>query len=55
MSGGQVIAERVFDCLVVVSRTRPGGSTLHVVHCPGGEVTVEVREGQVFLPFTLAQ
>ena len=45
VSGGQVIEERVFDCVVVESRTRPGGSTLHVVHCSGGEVTVEEEPG----------
>jgi hypothetical protein len=45
LSGGRVIEERVFDCVVVESRTRPGGSTLHVVHCPGGEVTVEEEQG----------
>ena len=44
-SGDQVIAERLFDCVVVESRTRPGGSTRHLVHCPGGEVIVEEQAG----------
>ena len=41
VSGGQVVAERVFDCVVVESRTQPGGSTRYLVHCPGGEISVE--------------
>jgi hypothetical protein len=45
VSGEQVIAERVFDCVVVESRTRPGGSTRYLVHCPGGEVIVEEQAG----------
>ena len=45
VSGDQVIAERVFDCVVVESRTQPGGSTRHLVHCPGGEVIVEEQPG----------
>jgi hypothetical protein len=45
VSGGQVVAERVFDCVVVESRTRPGGSTRHLVHCPGGEFIVEEEPG----------
>jgi hypothetical protein len=45
VSGSQVIAERVFDCVVVESRTRPNGSTRHLVHCPGGEVIVEQEPG----------
>ena len=40
LSGGQVVAERVFDCAVVESRTRPDGSTRHLVQCAGGEVVV---------------
>ena len=45
LSDGQVIAERVFDCVVVESRTRPGGSARYLVHCPGGEVIVEEQAG----------
>ena len=45
VSGGQVVAERVFDCVVVESRTQPGGSTRYLVHCPGGEVIVEEAPG----------
>jgi hypothetical protein len=45
ISGGQVIEERVFDCVVVESRTRPGGSTRHLVQCQGGEVIVEEEPG----------
>jgi hypothetical protein len=45
VSGEQVIAERVFDCVVVESRTHPGGSTRYLVHCPGGEVIVEEQAG----------
>jgi hypothetical protein len=41
LSGEQVIMERVFDCVVVESRTHPGRSTRYLVHCPGGEVIVE--------------
>ena len=42
---GQVVAERVFDCTVVESRTKPGGCTLYQVHCPGGEIIVEKQPG----------
>ena len=45
VSGGQVIAERVFDCVVVESHTRPEGGTRYLVHCPGGEVIVEREPG----------
>ena len=45
VSGGQVIAERVFDCVVVESRTRPDGGTRYLVHCPGGEIVVEEEPG----------
>ncbi|MBD0324865.1 MAG: hypothetical protein ICV68_00455 [Pyrinomonadaceae bacterium] len=45
VSGEQVIAERVFDCVVVESSTQPGGSTRYLVHCPGGEVIVEEQAG----------
>ena len=45
LSDGQVIAERIFDCVVVESRTQPGGSTRYLVHCPGGEVIVEEQAG----------
>lgn len=45
LSGGQVIEERVFDCVVVESRIRPGGSTRYLVRCPGGEVTAELEPG----------
>lgn len=45
LSGEQVIMERVFDCVVVESRTQPGGSTRYLVHCPGGEVIVEEQAG----------
>lgn len=45
LSGGQVIAERVFDCVVVESRVLPGGNTRYLVHCPGGEVAVEEEPG----------
>ena len=45
VSGEQVIVERVFDCVVVESRTQPGGSTRYLVHCPGGEVIVERQQG----------
>ena len=45
MSGGQVIEERLFDCVVVESHTRPGGATRYLVHCPGGEVMVEQEPG----------
>jgi hypothetical protein len=45
VSGERVIAERVFDCVVVESRTQSGGSTRHLVHCPGGEVIVEEQPG----------
>lgn len=38
--GGQDVAERVFECVVVESRTEPGGSTRHMVQCSGGEVSV---------------
>lgn len=41
LSGGQVVEERDFGCAVVESRTRPGGTTRHLVHCSGGEVIVE--------------
>lgn len=40
LSGGQVVAERVFDCAVVESRARPDGSIRYLVHCAGGEVVV---------------
>ena len=45
VSGGQVVAERVFECLVVESRTRPGGSTRYLVLCRGGELIVEEEPG----------
>jgi hypothetical protein len=45
VSGTQVVVERVFDCVVVESRTQPGGSTRYLVHCPGGEVIVEEEPG----------
>jgi hypothetical protein len=45
MSDEQVIVERVFECVVVESRTQPGGSTRYLVHCPGGEVIVEEQPG----------
>ena len=45
MSGGQVVAERVFDCVVVESRTQPDGRTRYLAHCPGGEVVVEEEPG----------
>ena len=45
VSGGQVITERVFDCVVAESRTQPGGSTRYVARCPGGEVIVEEEPG----------
>jgi hypothetical protein len=41
LSGGQVVEERDFGCAVVESRTRPGGTTRHLVHCAGGDVVVE--------------
>jgi hypothetical protein len=41
VSVGQVIAERIFDCVVVESRVQPGGSTRYLVHCPGGDFAVE--------------
>ena len=40
LSGGQVVAERVFDCALVESLARPDGSIRHLVHCAGGEVVV---------------
>lgn len=45
LSGDQVVAERVFDCVVVESRAQPGGVTRHLAHCPGGEVVVEEDTG----------
>jgi hypothetical protein len=45
VSSEQVIAERVFNCVVVESRTQPDGSTRYLVHCPGGEVIVEEQPG----------
>ena len=45
VSDGQVIAERVFDCVVVESRIQLGGSTRYLVHCPGGEVIVKEEPG----------
>ena len=45
LSGGQVVAERVFDCAVVQSRVQPGGSTRHLVHCPGGDFDVDEEPG----------
>jgi hypothetical protein len=45
VSGEQIIVERVFDCVVVESRTQTGGRTRHLVHCPGGEVVVEEQAG----------
>ena len=45
VSDGQVIAERVFGCVVVESRTQPDGNTRYLVHCPGGEVSVEEEAG----------
>lgn len=41
LSGAQVVEERDFGCAVVESRTRPGGTTRHLVHCSGGDVVVE--------------
>jgi hypothetical protein len=41
LSDGRVVEERDFGCVVVESRTRPGGSTRHVVHCAGGDILVE--------------
>ena len=43
LSGGEVVEERDFGCAVVESRTRPGGTTRHLVHCSGGYVVVEER------------
>jgi hypothetical protein len=45
VSGGQVVAERVFDCAVVESRVRPGRSIQYLVRCAGGEVIVEEEPG----------
>ena len=45
LSGGQVVAERVFDCVVVESRTQPGGGTRYLVHCTGGDFAVEEEPG----------
>jgi hypothetical protein len=45
VSGEQLVMERVFDCVVVESRTQPGGSTRFIVHCPSGEVVVEEQTG----------
>ena len=41
LSGDQVAEERDFGCAVVESRTQPGGTTRHLVHCAGGDVVVE--------------
>lgn len=41
LSGGEVIEERVFDCIVVSSRVRPNGNTQYMVGCSGGEIVVE--------------
>jgi hypothetical protein len=45
LSDGQVVEERDFGCVVVESRTRPGGSTRYVVRCAGGDVVVEEQPG----------
>ena len=45
LSGGQVVAERVLDCVVVETPTHPGGGTRYLVHCTGGEVAVEEESG----------
>ena len=41
LSGEQVVEERDFACAVVESRTQPGGTTRHFVHCAGGDLIVE--------------
>jgi hypothetical protein len=41
LSGDQVVEERIFDCVVVESRTQPDGSTRHLVQGAGGELTVD--------------
>ena len=41
LSDGQVVEERDFGCVVVQSRTRPGGAMRHVLHCAGGDIVVE--------------
>ena len=43
MSGEQVVEERDFACAVVESRTQPGGTTRHLVHCAGGDLIVEEK------------
>ena len=45
LSGGQVIEERDFGCVVVESRLQPDGSTRHLVQCSSGDVIVEEQPG----------